>query len=348
MTINEAELKNFPKPIFYEQTKSILKQMTTCICKVNVDGDRGTGFFTKVLINDKLVPVFITNNHVISKDYLDTKIEIEINIYDDPKKIQIEDKVFITNQEYDVTIIEINEEKEQILDYLELDENIFCENKINEYLGNSVYILQYPSYHDIQKLAVSYGIIKGRDEKQKYNFNHFCSTEYASSGSPILNINNNKIIGIHTKRSDTHNYNFGTFLFYALKEFIEAYKSKYFNKMNIIDSISNKNKNNDKNDINNIDIKRNIIPYNRKNSPPNIIKKDELNIHKVIQPNIKKNVSPNFQKKIQPNIKNVIHNIQKVEVQPIIKNKEIKPIIQKKICQLFKKQFSQIFKKNLS
>ena len=40
-----------------------------------------------------------------------------------------------------------------------------------------------------------------------------------SSGSPILNINNNKIIGIH--KEGTKQYNKGTFLNYPIKEFIK-------------------------------------------------------------------------------------------------------------------------------
>ena len=201
MAINEKELNDYPKPIFFEATKKILDQMKKCICQIIDGANRGTGFFAKLFINGKLVKVFITNNHIINKLYLETKEEIKINIYDKPKEIKIKGKVFITEEENDVTIIEVSE-KEEIYDYLELDDYIFHENRINEYIGNSVYLLQYPSYNGIQKLAVSYGIIKDSDEKKKFNFQHYCCTNYGSSGSPILNINNNKIIGIHTKRAE--------------------------------------------------------------------------------------------------------------------------------------------------
>ena len=55
----------------------------------------------------------------------------------------------------------------------------------------SIYIIQYPSG---KKAGVSYGIINNID---KFNIQHYCCTESGSSGSPILNISNNKIIGIH-------------------------------------------------------------------------------------------------------------------------------------------------------
>ena len=69
MAINETELKGYPRPVFFEETKKILEQMKTSICKINIDGKKGTGFFTKIPINEKLIPVFITNHHVINKEY---------------------------------------------------------------------------------------------------------------------------------------------------------------------------------------------------------------------------------------------------------------------------------------
>ncbi len=67
-------------------------------------------------------------------------------------------------------------------------------------------------------MSVSYGILDNIYEDKKYNFNHKWSTECGASGSPILNINN-KLIGIHIER--LNKYNKGTFLDYAIKEFIQ-------------------------------------------------------------------------------------------------------------------------------
>ena len=75
------------------------------------------------------------------------------------------------------------------------------------------------------------GILNNISEDQKYNFSHKCSTESGSSGSPILNTNN-KVIGIH-KRGLDKRYNEGTFLNYAIKDFIQNEKIKFFKK-NII------------------------------------------------------------------------------------------------------------------
>ena len=66
MAISKVELKDYPKSIFFEETKIILKQMKSCIYKINIDDKRGTGFFTKIRINNQLIPVFITNYHVLN------------------------------------------------------------------------------------------------------------------------------------------------------------------------------------------------------------------------------------------------------------------------------------------
>ena len=54
------------KPL--EETE--LKNLGKCICKINGKEKIGTGFFCKIYIKDKLVPVLITNNHVINDEFL--------------------------------------------------------------------------------------------------------------------------------------------------------------------------------------------------------------------------------------------------------------------------------------
>ena len=83
---------------------------------------------------------------------------------------------------------------------------------------------------------------------KKYDFKHSCSTRLGSSGSPILNINNNKIIGIHKKGAAK--FNKGTFISEPIKEFIKKYEKKNnddYNKIinNIKNNIINMDKVND-------------------------------------------------------------------------------------------------------
>ena len=210
----ESVLNGYPNIISYDCSKKIIEQMERNICKINIGEEQGTGFFCKIPFpsQDKILPVFITNNHVINKDTLNKeKIKLDIKEAETMKEIKLNNRMKYTNEEYDITIIEIKEE-DNINNYLELDDiiiNNVLENKNynKEYINKTIYIIQYPE----NNLSVSYGILDKIYEDKEYNFNHKCSTKFGSSGSPILNINN-KIIGIHKEGNDKKQYNKATFL----------------------------------------------------------------------------------------------------------------------------------------
>ena len=247
MAINEKYLDDYPKPILLEKNEIISNQMRKNICKICLkDGSKGTGFFCQIPFpnKDNLLPVFITNNHLINENFLKNEKYIIVSINNDEitKRINLENKRNYTNKDYDITIIEIDKKKEQIYDFLDLDENKI-ENSFLDIIGNSIYILHYPKYLFGQKISVSHGILKQRFEDKKYDFMHYCSTEYGSSGSPILNLENNKVIGIHKKKSNG-NYNIGAFLYYSINEFNEKYKKnhkKNDNEITINYKINNRN-----------------------------------------------------------------------------------------------------------
>ena len=64
---------------------------------------------------------------------------------------------------------------------------------------------------------VSYNIINNID---KYDIFHCCWIELDSSGSPIINLLNNKIIDIHKEGPNRFQYNKGTYLKYPIDDFI--------------------------------------------------------------------------------------------------------------------------------
>ena len=249
--IKEKELKNKPCAIPYECTEIILDQMKKNICKIKMkDGSQGTGFFCKIPFPniDNLLPVLITNNHVINPELLlkeNEKVSLAIKNDKKVKTINLNNRITYTNPDYDITILELKEEKDEIKNYLELDElileNILDSSNNNEdsnqiFIGETIYILQYPEGN----LSVSYGLLDSIIENKKYNFNHSCSTKRGSSGSPILNISTNKILGIHKEGSEIFNFNRGTFLNKPIKEFI---KQNYFsnNKINVMNNQNNQN-----------------------------------------------------------------------------------------------------------
>ena len=72
-------------------------------------------------------------------------------------------------------------------------------------------------------MVVSYGKPPILDEF-KSKIYHYCTTKEGSSGSPILLIKNQKLIGIHYGSSKNYEYNNGTLLIYSIIEFSKKIK----------------------------------------------------------------------------------------------------------------------------
>ena len=213
-------------------TTKILEQMKNCICKIKIKGATGTGFFCKVQIDENnIIKFLMTNYHVIDEEYINENKEIDLTLNDDNEGKIIDlniKRIIYYNKEYDTTLIELKEE-DKIKEYLELDDNLFKDNENALYKEKSIYILQYPKSEDA--CCVSYGSINQIDKK--YDIKHICSTDNGSSGSPILNLKNNKVIGIHKKGAIINfNFNIGTLLKYPLNDFFKKYNSN--NNKNII------------------------------------------------------------------------------------------------------------------
>ena len=256
-TNKEKYLENYPIPLTSESIEVILSQMKRNICKIYMDdGSTGTGFFCKIPYPDKslLIPVLVTNNHLIDDSHLRKDKYIIFTINNDTIKYKIiigERKVY-TSKLYDTTIIEIFEDKDNIKDFLELDFSIHEETFNNLYIKKSVYLLQYPKN---EKVSVSYGIIKGIDLSNNFDISHLCSTKEGASGSPLMNITSKKLIGIHRGTGNNYDFNKATLLVYPFKEFISKIKDKEKPKTHFI------LENNVKNVINQPKILRNSRDY---------------------------------------------------------------------------------------
>ena len=238
-------LEIYPRPVSIEGTKTILNQMQDNICKIyREDGLKGTGFFCNISYNNKNIPVMMTNNHVLNQKYIEENKELQITLNDDNEdriiKLNDNRKIY-TNEEYDTTIIEIKPDIDKINNFMELDEKIFKKSN-NLYNKHSIYILHY-CYSD--KVLVSYGILDKIDENNIIH--HFC-TESGSSGSPIINLLNHKIIGIHVGGPMHDKHNKGTYLKYPIDDFI----NKYLNENISINKNENINKSINKNNENTI------------------------------------------------------------------------------------------------
>ena len=230
--IKEKKLKGSPEIILYECHKKIGIQMENCICKIKAGDGFGTGFFCE--LNHKLedgqfitLHVLITNNHIIDKKFIcsdNSEISIKIEGINEPKLINLKNRKTFTVKEPDITIIELKDSDEiKIKEYLKLDDpllnniksNQFKEETYNYYELNNLYVIQYPNGN----LGVSYGYLKEVNKKNKNKLYHTCNTIKGSSGSPILNLSNNKVIGLHS--GSKGDLNEGIFLDIWLKKYID-------------------------------------------------------------------------------------------------------------------------------
>ena len=195
--------------------ESEYKSKGNCICKI--DGNKaGTGFFCKIKRGEELIPVLITNYHVIDDNYMKQNKYLKFYINDKSHIIDLnsESKIYSSsNNEYDMMIIRLKEG--QVNNYLDIDENIFEDNSENYYENDSIYILHYAN---AEEAKVSFG--KGIKKVDNYDIKHLCHTEPGSSGGPILSRMTNKVIGIHKGSIGRGkcDYNIGTFLKYPLNE----------------------------------------------------------------------------------------------------------------------------------
>ena len=252
---NEEKMnENSPIPVDIEGKKGILQKMKNSICKIFKDKEEtGVGFFCYIPYNDKKLPVLVTNNHLINEKYINNYKKVKISINENRNNYEIiidGSRKIYSNQDYDITIIEIKEEDGINNHFLVIDEKLFKNNVKDFYEGKAIYIIQY-TFND--KVCISSGIIK---EIKDYELRYSCSTDIGSSGSAIIILEDYTIIGIHHQSPKKLNLNKGIFLKNPFNDFI---KTKLNN--NVEEKYNNKNKdilNNIKKSNKIIDKKENI------------------------------------------------------------------------------------------
>ena len=191
---NIIDESNNQRPITLRAMKRYEKKVNAT-CKI-LSGNEGSGFFCEIKVNNRLMKVLFTNNHVINN--LNSDIKIEHN--KEKKIIKLSENRFkCTNEELDYTCIEILKE-DGFNNYFKIDKNINVNNPYEEYKYDDYVMIQYPGGDDV---SFAQGYINNiKDENIIYTM----KTEYGSSGSPlILDTRNLKIIGIHYQKSSKNN-----------------------------------------------------------------------------------------------------------------------------------------------
>ena len=208
--------------------KTQYREKGKCICKIS-RGLMGTGFFSKIDYEGNTIPVLITNYHVIGDDFINKNKTLTFYINGDSHTIDINKESVIyssTQKKYDIMIIKLK--GYEGYNFLEIDNNIFKDGSLETYKNQGIYILHYPAYEEKAQISFGKGIEKIREDND--DIKHLCHTDNGSSGSPILCMATNKVIGIHIGSNRKGGYKYGTFLKFPLNELMGKNKNKNMNK----------------------------------------------------------------------------------------------------------------------
>ena len=228
-------MKGFIEPLTQQCTEKISKQMGNSFYKIDINGDISViGIFCYIKYQKMNIPALLLNKYIKLEDV------------DETLKILVNNEVIIIklgnakyhNEKYNITILEIKENKNDNINYLEIDDLLYEKDSEIYYSNKSIYILHY---NNKNKTLVSYNSIKDINKSFLY-YNYKTIGQYKLN--VIFNSSTNKIIGIDNNINKNHINNKSIFINFLIKEFIFEYKysNKYMNRY--------KNSNNIKNEIN--------------------------------------------------------------------------------------------------
>ena len=197
------------------------------IITIENEGRKGSGFLCKIHIpqTKKTLPVLITSIDLIGKKEIETPKKININLDNNTYVLNTNEKrkTFINEDKYKISIIEIKDEDNLRNDFFEIeeDENIII-------AGNLGIIVNNEKEKSLECFICK---LKSIDENG-YNieYENKAKNENDIIGNPIINLKNNKILGIQNSQGK------GILLMNAIKEFNEKNMNKEKEKANIFKS----------------------------------------------------------------------------------------------------------------
>ena len=219
--------KYLPKFLKKDEIEKILDQMNHSICKIiKKERNHEIGFFIYINHRNNKIPVLMTKYN-IKDTYEDKSLNVIIN--NKIKKIKLGLTRYLS-KEYNIALIEIEENKEDNIKFIDIDYDIYNNVLENNYYKKSIYIIQ----DNKKDISVSFGIIEGII---KADIKYCCYINSNSKNLPIFDLENNKIIGLHQNKSKL---NKGI----LIKNIIKGFKKiLYKNEINLLINI-------DKNEIN--------------------------------------------------------------------------------------------------
>jgi len=272
----------------------------------------GTAFFCKIPFPDstQLLPVLIADKNLLNEDNITKGKNIEFTIEEGKLFFKISlniNRITYTSQKYNITIIEIKENDNlDTNSFLKIDEQIFS----SDFLDNEIdiYLAQYAELKE--RLIFSKGCIKKINDDNS-TFSHSCNSNKDSIGGPLINLNNNKVIGMHKGYENNLNLNYGILLKLPILEFNNEMNKNCKNNSQIINSFQNNNNNY----INELNIENTFL-INKINKLEEELEK-EKNENKILKGKIN-----NLEYLINENNEKINNSKLKIkELEEIIKNK---------------------------
>ena len=231
--------------------------MNKSLCKIIINSNSnikyGSGFCCLIPIPNTMyrIPVLITANHVLREEDIKIGNKIRIEFGNDIESFTltiIKDTKIFTNQNFDITIIEIKKESEQFSKsiFIDIDEDVFnSEEYLKKYFHKKrAYILEYTESkpynfdnHEQMNKYTKQKIFKDIIGDKKFSIQegditydgrkivHNIPTNYGASGGPIISVDKFKVIGYHLSKNIYRKEGNGHLLKYPIKEFIKRFYS---------------------------------------------------------------------------------------------------------------------------
>jgi surface protein len=211
-----------------------IKEVMSNICRFEYTIENklttGTGFLCKIdYLNNTKMPVLITCYHLLDDTFFSKYKIINFSYYLDNKELHKtialnNQRIIYKNKDLDITIIEIKEEDNlDIFSFLEIDNSINIDNP--QYNNIKIYLLHYPL--GLEEVHISKGNITNLEKNDINIFKTDYSSYEGSSGAPVLNYNNNLVIGIHNAGNrNEQNFGRGLFIKRGINKFLEEMSKK--------------------------------------------------------------------------------------------------------------------------
>ena len=200
----ERKLPNQENSLNLHQIKEITRFMKKSICRIDCNNRKGTGFLCQIKISNSInINALITSNKVLNRNLINKGDKVNISFNNEKLKcrININKSTYVyTNEQYDITIIEITGFMYKNCFLCLCHKNRFLFLKINVkdpkqiHKNEDIVVFHYERGEEVQ-----YSKGKLKTENSEYILN-CCTTKEGSSGSPILKLEDYKVIGIHREK----------------------------------------------------------------------------------------------------------------------------------------------------